>query len=132
MFVDASVFVAIIKPEDDGSALAERLEQARNPISSPIAVVEAVMSLGRQKRIPADIAYAAVSDLLERAAIEIAPIDGETGALAVDAHARFGKGSGHPARLNLGDCFAYALAVTSGEPLLYKGGDFTMTDVARA
>ena len=56
--------------------------------------------------------------------------DSTTGDLALEAHLRFGKGSGHPARLNMGDCFAYAMAKQHGVPLLYKGDGFAQTDVA--
>ena len=64
--------------------------------------------------------------------VEIVPVSVRQGDVARVAHRRYGRGSGSPARLNLGDCFAYALSVTSGEPLLFVGDDFTHTDVAAA
>lgn len=67
--------------------------------------------------------------LLERLEVELVPVSLEQGRIARDAHRRYGRGSGSPAKLNFGDCFAYALAVDSGEPLLFKGDDFRHTDV---
>ncbi len=61
--------------------------------------------------------------------IEIVPVTLAQGALARAAHDAFGRGSGHPAKLNFGDCFAYALAKETGEPLLFKGNDFAQTDI---
>lgn len=130
MFVDASVIVAILKPEADGQALSGRLERSQTPMTSPIAVVEAVMSLARQMRVPPQAARAEVMRLLQRGGVSIQSVDEAAGAFAIDAHARFGRGSGHPARLNLGDCFAYAMAKRHGMPLLYKGDDFIHTDLA--
>lgn len=65
---------------------------------------------------------------LKRAGVDIVPVDHEQALLAREAYRRFGKGR-HPASLNFGDCFSYALAVRLGEPLLFKGGDFGLTDV---
>ncbi len=64
--------------------------------------------------------------------IAIVPVTLEQAMLARQAHRQFGKGRGHPARLNYGDCFAYALAKETGEPLLFKGGDFALTDIRPA
>lgn len=70
--------------------------------------------------------------LLQSEGIAVAPISEAQAHLARQAHRDFGRGMGHPARLNFGDCFAYALAVESGEQLLFKGDDFIHTDVRRA
>ena len=67
--------------------------------------------------------------MVDRLGIAVVPVSVEQVRLGRVAHQRFGRGSGHPARLNLGDCFAYALAKDTGEPLLYKGDDFVHTDV---
>ncbi len=69
--------------------------------------------------------------LFARYAVEIVPVTPSQARLARQAYRDFGKGSGHPAKLNFGDCFAYALALESGEPLLYKGNDFAEAGVAR-
>ncbi|MBL8583733.1 MAG: type II toxin-antitoxin system VapC family toxin [Rhizobiaceae bacterium] len=71
-----------------------------------------------------------LKDFLREARIDIVPIDGAEAWLAIDAFERYGKGCGHPARLNLADCFSYASARTSGVGLLYKGEDFARTDLA--
>jgi ribonuclease VapC len=130
MFVDASAMMAILKPESDGRELSETLAACGAAITSPIAILETVMSLGQQKGVPPHVAYAEVRDFLRRAGVAVRAVDERTGELAVDANAAFGKWSGHPARLNLGDCFAYAMAKQHGVPLLYKGDDFAHTDLA--
>jgi ribonuclease VapC len=73
----------------------------------------------------------AFDDLIREASIEVVPVDHEQARLARAAYRAYGKGSGHRAQLNFGDCFAYALAKATGEPLLFKGGDFAETDVER-
>jgi ribonuclease VapC len=130
MFVDASAVVAILKRESGFEALASHLDSVNDAITSAIAIVEAVMTLGKQKGIPTPEARAEVMAFLERAGVDVVPLDRMAGDLAIDAHARFGRGSGHPARLNFGDCFAYAMAKQHGVPLLYKGDDFSQTDLA--
>jgi ribonuclease VapC len=130
MFVDASVLVAILKREPGHQDLARRLDSAADAITSPIAIVETVMSLAKQKPIAVETMKKEVGLLLERSGLRVSPIDEQTGDLAIEAHSRYGKGSGHPARLNLGDCFAYAMAKQHGVPLLYKGDDFSLTDLA--
>ena len=73
-----------------------------------------------------------VDDLLSEARIVIEPVSEAQARIARDAYRDFGRGSGHPARLNFGDCFAYALAREKSEPLLFKGDDFSHTDIAPA
>ena len=73
-----------------------------------------------------------LDQLLEEADILIEPVTVEQARIAREAHRDFGRGSGHPARLNFGDCFAYALARSTGEPLLFKGLDFAQTDLTPA
>jgi ribonuclease VapC len=78
------------------------------------------------------VASRLVDDLLAAAQIVIEPVSPAQARIAREAYRDFGKGSGHAAGLNFGDCFAYALARATGEPLLYKGDDFSHTDVAAA
>ena len=130
MFVDASALVAILKLEPGHEVLAASLESSSTPITSPLAILETVISLGRQKKIAVEEAHEAVTAALEKAGVGVREIDGATGELAVRAHSLYGRGSGHPARLNLGDCFAYAMAKQHRVPLLYKGDDFALTDLA--
>jgi ribonuclease VapC len=75
------------------------------------------------------IATRKFDDFIREANISIEPVTEVQARIARAAYRDFGKGSGHPARLNFGDCFAYALAKESGEPLLFKGGDFAHTDI---
>ncbi len=70
--------------------------------------------------------------LISDHAVEVIPFTPAQQALAADAHRTYGKGSGHAAKLNFGDCFSYALAKETGEPLLFKGDDFAQTDIACA
>ena len=73
-----------------------------------------------------------LDDLLDAAGVVIEPLTAEHGKIARQAYRDFGRGSGHSARLNLGDCFAYALARATGEPLLFQGDDFAQTDLGSA
>lgn len=132
MFLDASALVAMILDEPEARALADRLDASSRPdrVTSALAVFEAALAVNRVQAGGHKPAEAVVRRLLDRSAIIIAAIDDEAGALALAAHARYGKGTGHPARLNMGDCFAYAMAKRYGVPLLYKGDDFALTDLA--
>ena len=78
------------------------------------------------------IATRRFDDFIREANISIEPVTEIQAQIARAAYRDFGKGSGHPAKLNFGDCFAYALAKESGEPLLFKGGDFAHTDIVAA
>ncbi|MFF8801883.1 MULTISPECIES: type II toxin-antitoxin system VapC family toxin [unclassified Methylobacterium] len=129
MFVDASALIAIATGEPEGKALAERLETAGAAITSPVAVYEAVLGIARKKQGGLEAARADVAMLLDLARIGLVPITPEDADRALDAFARYGKGTGHPARLNMGDCLAYAVARSHGMPLLYKGEDFALTDL---
>lgn len=129
MFVDASALIAIITEEPEGRALAARLERAGPTITSPIAVYEAVLGIARQKQGGLKAARADIEMLLDLARIGLVPITAEDADRALDAFERYGKGTGHPARLNMGDCFAYAVARSHRVPLLYKGEDFALTDL---
>jgi ribonuclease VapC len=129
MFVDASAVVAIMTLEPGHESLAADLELASRSITSPLAIYEAALAIARLHRRDVGDAKAKVVSFLQRAEIAVVPIDGDAASLALDAQARYGKGS-HPARLNMGDCFAYAVAKQHGVPLLYKGNDFSQTDLA--
>jgi ribonuclease VapC len=131
MFVDASAMIAILVAEDDAAALARRLEQAAEPVTSPIAIYEAVLGIARVANLPIATAEAIVVRFLDEAAVRVAPITAEIGRGAASAFERYGKGR-HPAALNMGDCFAYACAQALEAPLLYKGNDFSRTDIAAA
>lgn len=131
MFVDASAFVAILASEDDADALLTKLQQTEKRYTSPMAIWETSLALGRQRRIAPMDALALVTDFLKLLPVKVDPIENATTELAVDAYQRFGKGR-HPAGLNFGDCFAYACARHLNMPLLYKGDDFSKTDIEAA
>jgi ribonuclease VapC len=123
--VDTSAVVAIVLGEEDAERHAQALQHAAGARMSAVNVVEAAIVVEARQGPDAarDLAL-----LLETTRVEIEPFAGEDVSSAVAAWRRFGKGR-HPAGLNLGDCFAYALARASDEPLLFKGEDFRQTDI---
>ena len=129
MFVDASAIVAIVAPEDDGSMLAARLDRAERVRTSPVAIYEAVLAVARQREMSVADAAQAIDTFVANTGAEIIPITPEIGSDAIRAFERYGRGR-HPARLNMGDCFAYACARSLDVPLLFKGDDFLQTDIA--
>jgi ribonuclease VapC len=106
------------------------MENAERLFTSPIAVFETVAAIMRERAYSMREAQMAVEGALKIANIEIVPINRETGSLALEAFERYGKGRGHKAQLNMGDCFAYGCAKSLGVDLLYKGNDFAATDLA--
>lgn len=130
MIVDTSALVAIIAEEDDAEELAFRLDDERGKVRlSAAGYLEAGIVLDGRR----DAGIAAKLDtFLSMMDIAIAPVTESQARIARQAYRDFGKGSGHPAKLNFGDCFAYALATDRNEPLLFKGNDFTHTGIRRA
>jgi ribonuclease VapC len=131
MFVDASALCAILLNEPDGEAMAVKLSQAPYRLTSAVAVFETVRALIRVVEMDVATARAAVARLLDAAEIRTIEIGDAEREAALDAMDRYGKGR-HPAKLNMGDCFAYACARTHAAPLLFKGDDFGQTDIAIA
>ncbi|WP_375454094.1 type II toxin-antitoxin system VapC family toxin [uncultured Methylobacterium sp.] len=129
MFVDASALVAIVLGEPDAQPLAERLDAADDPVTSPIAIYEAVLAIARIRKGGLAAARSDLQVLIDLAGIGLVPTTPEDAEIALSAFERFGKGQRHPARLNMGDCFAYAGAKRRRVPLLFKGADFSKTDV---
>lgn len=124
--VDTSIFVAILAEEPDAQVFADALARSADSVMSAGNYLEA--------RILAETRFQGRSDLdgwLTERRIDIVPVDRALAEIAADAFARYGKGR-HPAGLNYGDCFAYALAKQMNAPLLFKGNDFSRTDVAAA
>jgi ribonuclease VapC len=130
MFVDASAIVAILTGEPEAEALIDRLERAIRPVTSAIAIFEATSGLCRRRHASVDEAEADVAEFLTQARITLVPIAEANTALQAFSH--YGKGRGHPAQLNMGDCFAYAVAKNHRTSLLYKGDDFSKTDIDAA
>ena len=131
MFIDASALTAILTGELGAKNLVARLESAKRRITSPLAIWETATAVARILGMPPSTASKSVFDYLGLAEIEIVAVPVETGAIALDAFDRYGKGR-HPARLNFGDCFAYACARHFGQPLMFKGSDFPQTDIEAA
>lgn len=129
MILDTSAVIAVLRNEADAAAFAKAIEKASHRRISAVSYVEsaAVVDGGRDP-----IASRRFDDLLREAEVTIEPVDEEQARIARQAYLDFGRGSGHPAKLNFGDCFAYALAKARREPLLYKGEDFSHTDIASA
>lgn len=126
--IDASALVALLLGEPEAAAFAEVLERQDAAVTSPTSVFETVAALVRVRSCSVSDARVILDDLLNEAGIAVAPITAETGEAAVTAFDRFGKGR-HPAALNMGDCYSYALAKTLRLPLLFKGDDFSRTDL---
>jgi ribonuclease VapC len=131
MFVDASAIVAILTEEEEAEQLAAVLDAAKDPITSPLAVWEAAASISRKTGGRAQDELADIRAFLDLARVGIELVDFGIAATAVAAFDRYGRRSGHPADLNMGDCFAYAFAAERKIRLLYKGKDFALTDVER-
>lgn len=129
MFVDASAIVAILTREPEADALADAVESAPSPITSPIAIFEAALGVCRKRHASVEEAEEDVRELLGVAGIRIVSLTEREAETALAAFSRYGKGRGHPAQLNLGDCFACAVAKNHRTSLLFKGEDFDKTDI---
>lgn len=126
---DTSAIVAIAFGEPERAAFVHAIERAGTVLISTVSVVEARMVVhGRRGQR----AVVLVDDLLRLPLFSVAPPGPAEMDAAYAAFVAFGKGSGHPAALNFGDVFSYALAKVRGLPLLYKGSDFAETDIASA
>ena len=126
MVIDTSAVVAILGMEREAARLAEAIEADANRLMSAATLVETGLVIESR--------YGAAGGreldvLVAKAGLSIEPVTAEQADVAREAWRRYGKGR-HSAALNFGDCFSYALARTTGEPLLFKGDDFTQTDVS--
>ena len=126
MIVDASALLAVLLNEPEGDAIADILAQRAGSLSiSPFNYLEAAVRVDRLKSADKSAKFDRLVELID---LRIENTTPEQAKLARDAYRKFGKGN-HPAKLNLRDCFAYALAKARSEPLLFKGDDFRQTDV---
>jgi ribonuclease VapC len=131
MFVDTSAIVAILCGETDAAELSQRLATTERRFTSPVVRLEACMVLAARLDITPTQASTLFDEFLEEANVSVIPINDKIGSLAVSCFEAFGKGR-HPARLNLGDCLSYACARAYRSSLLFKGEDFSQTDIAVA
>jgi ribonuclease VapC len=128
MIVDTSAIIAILRDEPEAERFAIALANpAISRRMSAASFLEAAVLVDAAKD---PIASRRFDDLIAMAGIAVEPVTLEQAQIARAAYRDFGRGGGHPARLNFGDCFAYALARALREPLLFKGEDFSQTDVA--
>lgn len=127
MTLDTSAVLAILQDEPERAEFVALIEQAPRRLISAASVLEAAMVLEGRR---GDDAGADLDLFLRRGGVEVVPFDEEQLSWARRAFRVYGKGR-HAAGLNFGDCAAYALAQCSGEPLLFKGADFSATDVAQ-
>jgi ribonuclease VapC len=126
MIIDTSALVAILRDEPEAGSFAKLIEATKKRRMSAANFLETAVVID-SSRDP--IASRRFDDLVKEARIVIEPVTELHARIAREAYRDFGKGSGHPAQLNFGDCFAYALAKAEAEPLLFKGDDFSRTDI---
>ena len=129
MIIDTSALIAILRAEDDASDMALAIERAQVRKISAANYLEtaAVIDVSRDP-----VASRRFDELVDTAELRVEPVTHDQARIARDAYRDFGKGSDHKASLNFGDCFAYALAKSTGEALLFKGTDFSHTDITPA
>lgn len=129
MIVETSGLVAILRDEPDAATYLSAVESALSRRISAASYLEAAIVLNATRD---PIASRRFDAFCRKMGLTIEPVTEEQARIAREAYRDFGRGSGHPARLNFGDCFAYALAKATGEPLLFTGDDFIHTDVTPA
>ena len=130
MIVDTSAVIAVLKEESDAPRFLRALTISAEPKRMSAAnFLEAAIVVDANRN---PLLSRRLDDLIVQTEIRAEPVTLEQADIARAAYRDFGRGSGHPAQLNFGDCFAYALAKSMREPLLFKGDDFSHTDVAIA
>lgn len=127
--VDTSALIAILRNEPERAAFLEVLQQAGTVLISPGTVIECRLVCHRRG---GQALVDQLEELLAAISVVVAPLEPADLDIAHAAFVQFGKGSGHPACLNFGDLFSYALAKAREAPLLYKGDDFALTDMEAA
>lgn len=130
MIIDSSVIVAIVKDEPEAPTFEQIMQDTDQALRISAANWFEASIVADGMRI-AELSLR-FDRMVERANLEIVAVTPEQALIARNAYRAYGKGSGHKAQLNYGDCFAYALAAQTGEPLLFKGNDFSETDIAAA
>lgn len=126
MIVDSSALIAILAREPEREPFVDAILQARPARVSAATYLETALVVDGYRD---PVLSRRLDELVDTLGLEIADVDAAQARLARQAYRDFGRGSGGPSGLNFGDCFSYGLASTSGEPLLYKGDDFSHTDL---
>jgi len=129
MIIDSSALIAILRDEPEAMTCARAIEAASHRRISAANFVESAIVIDGSRD---PVASRRFDDLVKEAQLVIEPVTEAQARIAREAYRDFGRGSGHPARLNFGGCFSYALARATGEPLLFKGDDFAHTDITPA
>jgi ribonuclease VapC len=129
MIIDTSALLAILRAEPEAEACAQAIHQASARRLSAANFLEAAIVVDASRD---PVLRRRLDELVNAASITVEPVTAEQAQIGREAYRDFGRGSGHPAQLNFGDCFAYALAKTTGEPILFKGGDFSHADLKPA
>ena len=129
MILDTSAFVAVLLGEKEGDDLLATMLDADSLAMSAATYLECAIVVDRRVGPAGRVRFDRILDTL---GVDVVPFTAEHARLGRAAYDRYGKGTGHPASLNLGDCFAYALSAASGEPLLFVGDDFGHTDLTPA
>jgi len=128
MILDTSAIVAILQDEPEAAGFARAVEKNRPVRVSAANWLEAAVVVDGNRSPALSRSF---NQFLHEAQVEIEPVTARQAEVAREAYRAFGRGSGHPAHLNFGDCFSYALAMDRDEPLLFNGRDFASTDVRR-
>ncbi len=132
IFVDSSAIVALLAADPEATALAGKLESDSERISGAHVILESSLRLASLFGLPPAAADALVTRLLREAEIDVVPITEDIGHAAVGAFERYGRGRGSLGNLNFGDCLSYACAKAHGARMLFKGHDFSQTDIVGA
>jgi ribonuclease VapC len=129
VIVDSSALIALLTQEPEADAFADAIARAKAPLLSAATYVETAVVIDARRNPALSRAF---DRFLEENRLSVEPVTSAQARIAREAYRDFGRGSGHPAQLNFGDCFAYALARDKNLPLLFKGDDFRRTDVDAA
>jgi ribonuclease VapC len=129
VIIDTSALMAILRAEDDASEMARAIERAQIRRISAANYLETAVVIDASRD---PVASRRFDELVDTAQLRVEPVTHDQARIARAAYRDFGQGSGHPAGLNFGDCFAYALAKSAGEALLFKGNDLGHTDITPA
>ena len=128
MVIDSSALIAIIENEPERRLFEQSIRLAATRLVGAAGLLEASIVVLSRRR---EHGLAVLNEVLAAMRVEIVPLSADHARLAIEAFRQFGKGR-HPAGLNFGDCLSYALARATGQPLLFKGDDFSRTDIKRA
>jgi len=126
MVIDTSALIAILEDESEAAQISRAIVQAEVRLLSAASMLETSIVIENRR---GETGKQDFERLLQKAGIEVVAVTEEQAEVARQAYRDYGKGHGHPAQLNFGDCFAYALAKTLNQPLLFKGNDFSQTDI---